>query len=133
MDKGVRGFSDGSSFSPMGGVDMNTAQRRMLIFNEISSERYRQDQKHPAPSGFAVDLRMEILVEEVGEVAKAKFEGDFIEMRKELLEVAAVCVRWVESMDSEAIDSFRDRVLMGISPTEAERAFYREAVKRTRL
>ncbi|MDB5056346.1 MAG: hypothetical protein JWM44_4396, partial [Bacilli bacterium] len=72
---------------------------RSAIFELITVERQRQDILHPL-SQFA--HRMEILVEEVGEVAKAKLEGNQSELRKELIEVAAVAVRWVEILDREA-------------------------------
>ena len=41
-----------------------------------------------------------VLVEEVGEVAKALQEGTNLE--EELIQVAAVCVRWLEEMKSPA-------------------------------
>jgi NTP pyrophosphatase (non-canonical NTP hydrolase) len=64
----------------------------------IDHERTRQNEKwgeqnHP-------DLYwLGILVEEVGEVSRAVIEGDERGRDKELVEVAAVCVAWIEAID----------------------------------
>lgn len=47
--------------------------------------------------------KLPILLEEVGEVAKAMNEDDFIGIVKELIQVAAVCVAWLESSTNESI------------------------------
>lgn len=75
-------------------------EQRNNIFEQISIERERQDKLHP---NFLDISRMDVLIEEVGEVAKAKNEQDKVGMRRELIEVAAVCVRWVETMDDSSI------------------------------
>jgi hypothetical protein len=80
------------------------------IFRAIEFERERQDHLHPIPwnksSGDKeVDAManyinttemLAILVEEVGEVARA-LQGDS-DLAEELTHVAAVCVRWLEHM-----------------------------------
>lgn len=47
--------------------------------------------------------KLPILLEEVGEVAKAMNEDDSIGIVKELIQVAAVCVAWLESSTNENI------------------------------
>lgn len=42
---------------------------------------------------------LDILVEEVSEVAEAACTLDAVEARKELIQVAAVCVAWIEAID----------------------------------
>lgn len=77
--------------------------KRSDIYRFISAERMRQSVKHPGQT-IADDTtdpykKLAILLEEVGEVARAMLDGKPIEMRTELLEVAACCVGWLESLD----------------------------------
>jgi NTP pyrophosphatase (non-canonical NTP hydrolase) len=72
--------------------------------NAIRAERHRQIEKWghgPMPAG----RELAILVEEVGEVATAIQDGDIQNLRDELVQVAAVCVRWLEFLD---VDSDED-------------------------
>lgn len=84
----------------------------------IEQERERQNKLHPLSSLPNNEQNEEILlmaafiknnefltvlVEEVGEVAKALLEGNNLE--EELIQVAAVCVRWLEEMKSPASSS----------------------------
>jgi NTP pyrophosphatase (non-canonical NTP hydrolase) len=63
------------------------------IFDAILQERKRQDQLHIWNKK---TNRLAILVEEVGEIAAAlQGEGD---LEEELIQLAAVCVRWMESL-----------------------------------
>jgi len=98
--------------------------KQTQIFALIAKERERQDKKHPLPNGFPKDLRSEILMEEVGEVAKARLERDTVQMRKELIEVAATAVRWIEIMDMESIEGMDRMLELGISPEPEEIALY---------
>ena len=83
---------------------------RNEIFRAIEEERERQEKLHPRkkrkPTGDKeTDLLqnlllhyefLPILVEEVGEVGKAlQGEGD---LQEELIQVMAVCSRWLESV-----------------------------------
>lgn len=74
------------------------------IFEEIRKERERQDKLHPI---HPVDpsYALPILVEEVGEVAKAILENKKEEYRKELIEVAAVAVRMIQKYDEVLLKS----------------------------
>lgn len=63
------------------------------IFDAILQERQRQDVLHQWSKR---TNRLAILVEEVGEIAMAlQDEGD---MEEELVQLAAVCVRWLEEL-----------------------------------
>jgi hypothetical protein len=46
-------------------------------------------------------LRMAVLTEEVGEVARAVMERDRDGLRAELVQVAAVAVAWIEGIDAK--------------------------------
>lgn len=80
---------------------------RQLIFKLIEDERDRQDLLHPLPKRKYNDKDVELIanlidqteflavaVEEIGEVARAmQGEGD---IKEELVQLASVCVRWLE-------------------------------------
>jgi NTP pyrophosphatase (non-canonical NTP hydrolase) len=76
------------------------AMLRHQIFNEISNERERQDQLHGdhsavwLPTGDALS----VLVEEVGEVARAVIEKDPAQLRAELIQTAAVSLAMLEGL-----------------------------------
>lgn len=68
------------------------------ILQAVANERIRQDtkwgvQNHPPFAWIS------ILIEEVGEVANAALEGRGFDYRDELIQVAAVAVAAVESLD----------------------------------
>lgn len=63
------------------------------IIKEIIKERKRQDGLHPSNNS---EDYLSIMIEEVGEVGKAlQGEGYLVD---ELIQVAAVVVRWLESL-----------------------------------
>ena len=74
-----------------------------FVLQLIRLERYRQEVKHSDESTASVTntdaKRLAILVEEVGEVAHAMTydAADEDELMKELVQVAAVAIAWVES------------------------------------
>lgn len=69
---------------------------RWRQFNLINSKPDRWDCADPEVSS---DRKLAILVEEVGEVAKAMIEGERPEdLRTELIHVAAVAVAWSEAL-----------------------------------
>ncbi len=80
-------------------------QLRAPIFNAIRQERKRQDAKWGDQSGNAPTVWATVLAEEVGEAAQAALHVQFeheltiADLRKELIEVAAVAVAWVEAID----------------------------------
>lgn len=73
------------------------------IFVDIIDERNRQDRKHGEGSmrRCADNLRLAIVTEEVGEVARAIIEGDAENLREELVQVAACAVAWLEAIDAK--------------------------------
>ena len=66
------------------------------ILEWILVERNRQDVIHPFFPSKDFE-KLSILLEEVGEVAKALNEKDEENLKEELIQVAAVCMRWLES------------------------------------
>ena len=81
---------------------------RAEIFDRIIEERARQDKLHPLPKPKKDDNEeiktfltlinttelLAVLREEVGEIGKAiQGEGD---LREELIQTCAVCVKWLE-------------------------------------
>lgn len=80
---------------------------RQQILKKISIERDRQiakwgEQHHPDQFWFL------ILTEELGEVARALYEGDPAHAYKELVEVAAVAAAWLEDKYSNGKTVFLD-------------------------
>lgn len=67
----------------------------------IQDERARQDAKWGADQHHDPHLWTTILAEEFGEVARAVLEHDAAGLRAELVQVAAVCVAWLESGDAQ--------------------------------
>ena len=73
---------------------------RDRVYQLIDRERSRQDEKFPGDVGGwqAFDVRkLTVLVEEVGEVARAILEQDELNKRDELVQCAAVIAKWLES------------------------------------
>lgn len=83
------------------------------IFDLISRERYRQDAlkamgKFPFTCadtpGLTTGQKLGVLMEEVGEVARAALRADRLvtdgseHLKTELIQVAAVCLAWLESL-----------------------------------
>lgn len=44
-------------------------------------------------------MKLPVLVEEIGEVAEAILEGNSVNLSTELVQVAAVCVAWLEALE----------------------------------
>lgn len=64
----------------------------------IAQERARQDAKWGSQRRLAPEKWAVILGEEVGEVHRAVCEHDFKNLQDELVQVAAVCVAWLEAI-----------------------------------
>jgi hypothetical protein len=81
-----------------------------MLCSQVVLERARQDQLLAAgkfPFNCANTIvgslfKLPILTEEVGEVGKAILETDSVELSKELIQVAAVCVAWLEALEAQA-------------------------------
>lgn len=82
--------------------------KRAHIFTAIRDERTRQheqwDGPHPWGSGdcsswgVRPEVKAAVLSEECGEVARAVLDRDDDQLRRELVQVAAVAVAWLESL-----------------------------------
>lgn len=72
------------------------------ILQLIKNERIAQNEKwgklhHSKDNHF---VAMSVLSEEVGEVARAILEKDLKNLEEELIQVAAVCVKWLQSLEN---------------------------------
>lgn len=76
-------------------------KEKMWIFERIATEREYQDGTHEFPE----EIRLSVLVEEVGEIAKELQEieqgKNKLNLMYELIQTAAVCIRWVEMLEKE--------------------------------
>jgi NTP pyrophosphatase (non-canonical NTP hydrolase) len=76
------------------------------VLDEIATERVRQNTLHPGSTARELATAgrfraLAVLLEEVGEVARALLEGEPVaDLRAELIQVAAVAVAWVEGIDA---------------------------------
>lgn len=68
------------------------------ILCEVHDERKNQFAKW-GPQQRYLGYWMGILLEEIGEASKAYIEYDMNELRKELIQSAAVCVQIIEALD----------------------------------
>ncbi|WP_367897432.1 hypothetical protein AB3N61_09370 [Leptospira sp. WS58.C1] len=90
--------------------------KHIRIFEYVLFERDRQEellkkgkfQYNAATKGIRAKAKLPILVEEVGEVAKVINEmsdqgiaNDPAELKKELIQIAAVCFAWIESIEED--------------------------------
>ena len=74
------------------------------VMEMIAEERQRQDAKWGPDRVLTPMLWLTILMEEVGEVARAILERDWANLLIEIVQVAAVAVAWLE-MFSESVDT----------------------------
>ena len=90
-------FAEGAFLCAQGGhVD------ELGVFETIAAERREQDERWGAERHLDLRLWTTVLAEEFGEVARAVLENNPEELRRELVQVAAVCVAWLESGDGQA-------------------------------
>lgn len=75
---------------------------RFAVFRLIGQEREKQNAKFPKSNlPYWKDddgIKLAVLTEEVGEVARAYLEHDPAQLRAELIQVAAVAVAWLEAL-----------------------------------
>ncbi len=79
---------------------INFGKLPSMVFEAVIEERIRQDSLHPDDPPSDPDFAV-VLMEEVGEVAKATFECDYDELETELVQTMAVCLRWLQNLDRE--------------------------------
>ena len=75
---------------------------KTTILIEVSIERQRQDSKWGDQREHGLDHWNTILTKETGEFAKAILENDYAEVRRELVQVAAVAVCILEYLDRKS-------------------------------
>ena len=78
------------------------------IYEMISAERHRQTTKWAQPHDWGTGdcssqhvhplVKLAVLQEEAGEVARAVLDMEASDLRTELTQTAAVCVAWLESL-----------------------------------
>lgn len=68
---------------------------RTDIMAAIFIERYRQEAIHPKNE---LHDYLPIMIEEVGEIGTAIQNRDEINLKEELVQLAAICVRWLEAI-----------------------------------
>lgn len=74
----------------------------------ILEERRRQADKWHEPPGVwpcAPGIKLAVLAEEFGEVANALLERDGANLKVELIQVAAVCLKWLEAFNEDEISN----------------------------
>lgn len=74
-----------------------------LVIDQVRDERARQDEKWGSQRHLDDGRWTEIFLEELGEAAKAKLEGDLRGQRTELVQATAVLVAWIESIDARGM------------------------------
>ena len=86
---------------------------RQALVALILAERYRQEELKAAGKfpftcadvpGLTTGQKVAVLTEECGEVARAALAADGLvkdgaDLRKDLIQVAAVCLAWLEALD----------------------------------
>ena len=105
-----------SGDTPIPELPRTTAGRRQDIYRSIDMERTRQDRKWGDQSGHSMEHWITILVEEVGEVAQASLDYDacphsevrYVELCRELTQVAAVAVAMLEASAQQLIAEFEE-------------------------
>jgi hypothetical protein len=70
---------------------------------EVAAERAHQDREHgpPRERGYTWADWMVVLIEEVGEVAKAMQDGGVNDVRDEIVDVAAVALAMLEAVHGQ--------------------------------
>lgn len=86
---------------------MSSPSRRRWILEEIVAQRGWQERHASgfrfscADADIAMETKLPVLVEAVGEVGRAVAELDEINLRAELVQVAAVALAWLESLPDD--------------------------------
>jgi len=70
---------------------------RAHALEDVLSERYRQDELWGDQSKHPNERWLVILIEEVGEVARAMYDEDDGHIYEEIIQCAAVCMAWAEA------------------------------------
>lgn len=81
-----------------------SARATMCVLADVAAERRKQDAKWGPveDNAFLVSHPMQVLTEEVGEVATAQMHESREHLIMELIQVAAVAVAWIELLQADA-------------------------------
>lgn len=90
-------------------------EAELLALDDIRHERARQVSKWGDQSFKNDEAWACILGEEAGECAKAVIEGGG-ELRKELVQTAAVCVAWIEALESRGLKLLPSSINAALAP-----------------
>lgn len=75
---------------------------RLEAFGYVSQERDRQDEKWGTDrSHLNSDRWLTVVTEELGECARAILEDKHVELKKELIQLTAVCLAWLEQFPNQ--------------------------------
>lgn len=71
-----------------------------ILVERLRQERLKRDGKflYTCADNISDVMRLPILAEEFGEVARAINEGDPENLKEELIQTAAVCLSWLEAL-----------------------------------
>ena len=86
----------------------NVTERQANALTNILGERLRQDKKwgdKPGEWKCSAAIKLAVLAEEFGEVARGLLERNAKNVREELVQVAAVALKWLEAYDSFEIEN----------------------------
>jgi len=87
-------------WQPQRMMQLGMSEQKARIVDAILQERQRQDHAWGTPEIRAHDPWPAILGEEFGEVCRATLGNpDAGDLRKELIQVAAVAVAWIEALE----------------------------------
>ena len=87
-------------------VKFHVTYKQACALEQILDERIRQDNKWgdaPGEWKCSAAIKLAVLAEEFGEVANALLERDGKNCRVELIQVAAVALKWLEAYSAEEI------------------------------
>ena len=80
--------------------------KRARVFLAIAEERRRQEFlksqgrfTHTCADAMPESMKLAVLAEEFGEIARAVCERDWENMKEEIIQTAAVLVAWAESLE----------------------------------
>lgn len=72
------------------------------VIQSVLLERYRQNKKWgPETWKSPIHVKYIVLAEEFGEIAEAILNHDKKNLKEELVQVAAVCFKWLEALDED--------------------------------
>jgi hypothetical protein len=78
---------------------MSDTSFRDLVYLAIDEERDKQDDKWGEGRKMPNEVWATILAEEVGEAAQASLKDEEMPLRREIIQIAAVAIAWIEALE----------------------------------